>query len=157
MQTASVAINEIMDCIEMESDDLYYYLDRVTGETVMLDDEIIRHAENKTDPQDLPDWQKDVLESAISILADENNERFLPLPDSFDVHEWQIMADFAASQNDESIRDRLNKACHGSGAFRRFRSTVDQLGVEKQWFDFRTHCFRQKAIDWCEANNVPWH
>lgn len=90
------------------------------------------------------------------IEADENQQRFLPLPSRFDIDEWQMMADFAADIEDEAVRTQLTHACHGSGAFRRFKDAVRRLGVEQQWFAHRNRRYRQCTINWCDAHDLAW-
>ena len=46
------------------------------------------------------------------------------------------MADFAARQSDSGLRDRLEQAIEGKGAFRRFRDLVHTEGLAEQWGTF---------------------
>jgi hypothetical protein len=61
-------------------------------ETVSRD--LLRDAEEDTgeDP-DLPDWQKEEWEIAKRIVS---TDRFLRLPNKFDIHEWEIIAGLLA-------------------------------------------------------------
>ena len=51
---------------------------------------------------------------------------------------WLDMADFVQRQRDPGLRDRLERAIHGSGAFRRFRDLVHDEGLADQWDVFST-------------------
>jgi hypothetical protein len=51
---------------------------------------------------------------------------------------WQDMADFAARQRAADLRERLERAIRGSGAFRRFRDVVHAEDLAEQWHAFAT-------------------
>src|SRR5947208_17094464 len=64
----------------------------------------LRAAEEGEEPRFLPDWQKPEWEAAkIKVETD----RFLHLPTQFDIHEWQIMADFANEVESDRVRNDL--------------------------------------------------
>ena len=109
----------------------------------------------RDDDPSLPDWQRPLIEIARLIEADEDGERFLPLPNQFDANEWQMMIEFAAGAGDDTVRDELSRVCRGSGAFRRFKDAVHRLGVADDWYVFRNEGYRELAADWCCANEIP--
>ena len=43
------------------------------------------------------------------------------------------MADFAQRQREVGLRERLERAIHGTGAFRRFRDLVHDEALAEQW------------------------
>lgn len=49
---------------------------------------------------------------------------------------WRDMADFAARQRDEALRERLERALEGKGAFRRFGDLVHGEGLGSAWHLF---------------------
>lgn len=49
---------------------------------------------------------------------------------------WRDMAAFAERQRDPALRERLERALHGAGAFRRFRDLVHQEDLADQWYVF---------------------
>ena len=49
---------------------------------------------------------------------------------------WQDMADFTTAVRDPRIREVLEDAVHGRGAFSRFRRAIDQADLAAEW-----HCF----------------
>jgi hypothetical protein len=65
------------------------------------------------------------------------------------------MEDFTASLP-AAARDQLNHAMHGKGAFRRFKDTVIDLGIDQDWYAWRDAAYRKLAIEWCEDNNVKY-
>jgi hypothetical protein len=48
------------------------------------------------------------------------------------------MESFAERQHDPGLRERLERAIEGKGAFRRFRDLVHDEGVAEQWNVFST-------------------
>jgi Plasmid pRiA4b ORF-3-like protein len=85
-------------------------------------------------------------EIVAAALADEyavGEESVVDVEDGIWVHVvddgragWQDMADFAATVEDPQIRQTLEDAAHGKGAFSRFRRAVDRADLGIAW-----HCF----------------
>ena len=44
----------------------------------------------------------------------------------------------------------------GSGAFRRFKNAIRELGVENAWFEFRGAALEMMAIEWLEENGIAY-
>ncbi|MFD6897251.1 hypothetical protein ACFWB0_22265 [Rhodococcus sp. NPDC060086] len=51
---------------------------------------------------------------------------------------WRDMEAFAERQHDGALREQLERAIEGKGAFHRFRDLVDQEGIAEQWHVFST-------------------
>jgi hypothetical protein len=150
----TVHLNEIIDALEIPSDESLSCLDLDAGQVVTVSEYLLREAEEHGEEEpNLPDWQKAEWEIAKRIVS---TDRFISLPTKFDVHEWGIMQDFSHSVESDSIRGDLLRAIHGAGAFRNFKDTVRRLGVEPAWFAFRADALRQIAVDWCEENQILW-
>ncbi len=150
----TVRLDDIVEALEMLVDESPSYLDLDTGQVVSVSEDLLNEAEEPGDEEpDLPDWQKDEWEIAKRIVS---TDRFLELPTSFDVHEWEIMQEFSLSVESEGIREDLLRAIHGAGAFRNFKDTVRRHGIQTSWYTFRTQALRQIALDWCEENQIAW-
>lgn len=78
-----------------------------------------------------------VGEDAVPDL-DADPDRWLPVDLAGSRQGWQDMADFAARQHDVALRDRLERAIEGRGAFRRFRDEIHDEGLAEQWELFST-------------------
>ena len=150
---APVLLNDVVDALEMQFDEYSSYLDLDTGHVVTVSEDLLREAEESGDEQDLPAWQKDEWEIAKRIVS---TDRFQELPTKFDVHEWAIMQDFSRSVESDGIREDLLRAIHGAGAFRNFKDTVRQYGIDSAWFAFRREALAQIARSWCDDNQIPW-
>jgi hypothetical protein len=104
---------------------------------------------------DVLEWQEDQFEVAEARLADW--DRFEKLPTKHDIHEWEIMREFAESVEPERLSDELQNAIRGAGAFRYFKDTLRRYRREQDWYAFRAAALRQIAIDWCEQNGIEYN
>src|SRR5262249_31842212 len=150
----SVKIRDIVEALEMQFDESRNYLDKETGEVTTISFEVTALVEAGESPDTLPGWQQPEFKTAQ--LIHETTGRFLALPSKFDVHEWQIMEEFASSVEDEVLRDELLSAIHGRGAFRYFKDLIHRRGVKEDWYEFRAEALREIAVDWLEENGLTY-
>lgn len=54
------------------------------------------------------------------------------------------------------MADKLEHAIRGRGVFRRFKDTVDDIGIEQRWYDFEAQYYRKLAIDWCKTHGLEY-
>ena len=85
---------------------------------------------------------------------EEGSDRYLALPDSFDINEYEMMEHFLWYIKDDDARQALDRVMRGRGAFRRFRDKLHELGLEDQWYEYRQSQYERIARDWCEVNNI---
>jgi hypothetical protein len=140
----TVAMDDIMEALELATDETSSYVNSRTGEVVTVTHEDLRRAEDDS-VDDLRDWQKETVAQGKQVLA---SDEWLELPSKFDIHEWEIMNQFAAAQRRDSARQELLGAIRVSGAFRSFKNAVRRLGVEDQWFAFKQQALEELARDW---------
>ena len=146
-------LSAILEALEMQGDETHAFLDRQTGDVVVLSDEELRAAEDGDDWSDYPEWQRDNIEQANLVRAD-GGSRFVALPDRFEINEWEMMRDFALSVEDEAVSSALLDAIQGRGAFRYFKDQVQERGLAESWHEFRAGRYRQIASDWCEEHGL---
>ena len=137
-----VKLRDVVEALDLPSQDWRSYLNRdtgaivtVTGEGRLLDDE-----------------DSDAEETGEDLDSD----RFLALPDSFEVHEWLIMDRFALDRSNARQRDDLLDALQGRGAFRMFKSRIRSLGIENDWYRFRTCALEEIARGWLKSNQIEY-
>ena len=53
-------------------------------------------------------------------------------------------------------RDELLDSLRGRGAFRMFKSTIQQLRIEEEWLRFRDSAFEEIAKEWLESNGLEY-
>ena len=151
----TVQLKDIVEALEMQFDEASSFLDLDTGKVETVSQDLLSEAEESDDDEqpDLPDWQKPEWEIAKRIVS---TDRFKSLPTKYDVHEWEIMREFADSVEPEKISEELQNAIHGAGAFRYFKETLRRRGIEKKWFEFREEALKQIAREWCEDEGIAW-
>ena len=150
---AIVSLRDVIDEMEMMSDEATSYINRKTGELVTLTHEELALAEDPDEAADAPEWQKDILPKAREVVASGD---YLPLPGKFEIHEWSIMERFARSLTDVAVSDELQAAVHGRGAFRRFKDAVHRLGISDQWYRFRDGALEEIASEFLEAHGIAY-
>jgi hypothetical protein len=131
---------------------LFPFFDRQTGEVLLISDESLSLSEAEPEEIDLlPDWQKEEVELAVLIAS---TDRYLRLPTRFDVHEWNIMAEFCHQVRRDDIRERLLGVIHGNHAFRRFKDRIATHNLWKEWDGFRREALAEILRDWCEEEGI---
>lgn len=95
------------------------YLDLRTGD--VFDD-------SATDPM--------MVGEDVAIDVEDEPDRWLWIERTGSRAGWQDMADFARRQRDTALRERLERAIDGAGAFRRFRDLLHAEDLADQWRAF---------------------
>lgn len=137
----------------MTSSDVEAYIHRATGELAVITSMELQLVEDDMDPEDLPDWQQKALLDTQRVLYGED---FLKLPGSWDIDEHHIMRDFAISRPATRESNQLQHALRGSGAFRRFKETVANLGLRDEWFEYRDMVVAELAREWLERQKIAY-
>ncbi|RMW49440.1 hypothetical protein D6U18_06120 [Lactiplantibacillus pentosus] len=137
----SMKLDDLIDPFVNAEDGMIYYYRRSTDEIVVL-----------VNDQFADDDSNDKLAEAI----DDNRDDYVSFPTEIDIHDYQIMRDYVDQVADDRQRERLEQAISGRGAFRRFRSTIEQLGLLEQWYDFEAQAYHDMAVEWCHENDVPY-
>ncbi len=152
---AKVKLNELIFGMEIQSDEASAYLNRITGEVFVMEDRFLYLAEADEEEEEedsfRPSWEEEELERARAIVETDN---YLKLPTQWDVHEYQMMEQFIRSLEDEKVAGLLAVTIHGAGAFRRFKDSIYQLDLEKQWYDFRDNAYKEIAREWCREQCI---
>ena len=159
-----VKLQEVIDALEVMGDEMTHYLNKLTGEVVLVTDEQMSAAEKsaveeededeaRTGKLEDPAWWKEAVSQAREVLE---TDHFVALPDKFEIHEYQIMEDFCLSFKGRDVGEDLLRSIKGKGAFGRFKHGIYSLGVEKAWFQFRQEAFERIAIEWLEREGIPY-
>jgi hypothetical protein len=147
-----ISLREVIEAMETTNEDCVSYLDPETGEIITVTEEE-RHLVEEESLENVPEWQREMLPKIRAALE---SDRFLELPDRFDIHEWSIMDEFSRAQGSERIRQELADAIHGAGAFRIFRSAIRRLGLEQSWYQFRDEALAEIARNWLEEHKLSY-
>jgi hypothetical protein len=149
----TISLRKVVEELEAVNDAFRAYLQKETGEIVSVALENLGHAEEGDALEDFPDWQQAAIEEARQVLS---TDKYLPLPDAFEIHEYSIMEDFCYSVEDEKRRNLLLDKIRGRGAFGRFKDAIHQLGIAEAWYQFRDSALKDIAIDWLEAHSIAY-
>lgn len=153
MAAVTVKLSEVVEYMDLFSDEATSYINTKTGEMIMLTDEVVALVEDPESAADAPQWQKELLPKARKVLESGD---FIALPGKFEIHEWSIMDRFAQSLTDSAMSDQLDAALHGRGAFRRFKDAVRRLGFEDEWYRFRETALEEIAIEFLEDHGIAY-
>ena len=148
-----VKLQDVLDALNEAGAEFSHYLDKRTGEIFMITDDDMLAAEEDESLSDYPDWQQENILKAKEIL-DSND--FVQLPTEFDIHEYSIMERFAQEYEDSRTSAELLRSIKGKGAYRRFKNTLFDLGIQDAWSDFRQREFEEIAVSWLEEENIPY-
>jgi len=149
-----VKLDDVVEALDSATEELTYYLDKRTAEIVLITDEDIQAAEDDELISEYSDWQRDSILKAREVLGE--SEQFIPLPDQFEIHEYKIMEDFCRDFEDQQVGKELLRLVKGSGAFRRFKNAINEMGVNKAWYAFKQRELEKIAIEWLEENEIPY-
>ena len=131
---------------ETRLDDLASYLDLRTGK--------VHFVPTSSFDEDTAGDGEDILsEEAVDAgLA----EGWLLLVEPLESHEeYDSMVQFAGSVEDSRLRELLEVALDGRGAFRRFKDVVARWPKERErWYAFRDECLRNAMLKWLAAHEI---
>ena len=131
-----VKLNDVLDSLEMVSDEIDCYYNPKTGEFFMSN---IGELEN--------------------LNEDELDELFtesIILPTQYDIDEYSMMEEFAATVENQRLQNQLYISLNGSCAFRRFKDTCINFDIINDWYKFKNEKYKEIAIDWCKENNIEF-
>ena len=146
--------NAMEDVARMDMD---YYLDKETGEVIITSEETFGYAEEEDEDkirEDLPDWQKEDIKLAKDILF-KKPDRYICIPERPSYEGYNLMVEFAEKVDGELLREKLNIALDGKGAFRRFKNVIaDYPDYRGKWFKFRNEKLNKEVIEWLNSIGI---
>ncbi|MDJ0458620.1 UPF0158 family protein [Arthrobacter sp. NQ7] len=89
-----------------------------------------------------------------AIDVEEEPDRWLRLNRTGSGNGWQDMEAFAARQHDGTLRERLERAIEGKGAFRRFRDLIHAEDLTEHWNAYSTDRQMGRARDFLADNGI---
>jgi len=150
-----VQLSDIIEALEFTNSENAAYVNLKSGEIVILSESDMSAAEDDLNIENYPEWQKENIRVAKELILDDNKD-YIELPDDFEIDEYHMMQQFIESISDNQIAQTLSISIKGSGAFRRFKEHIYQLGIQEQWFRFKNNEYKQRAIQWCEENKIDY-
>ncbi len=168
-----VDMGELDTALNWGTSEWNYYLDLETGKVIGIDDETNRMLEelieemyDEQDTQitfleellqqrnDIRDWQKEILLEADRVDR-EFGQRYVSVEPDDPYQGYNDMDHFIATLDNEDLQDRLSRAIHGRGAFRRFKDLVARHpDVEEQWYAYKDARAKERLLRWLDENDI---
>lgn len=133
-----IPLSVIVDAIEATTDGWRQFYNIVTGEVDAI-----------------PSWDnvyinpEEYRETADKI--DESDD-YVELPTQRELHEYDIMERFAEGKGSE----RLLRALRGRKPFRAFKDRAIEIGLDQEYYAFRSAAYLDFAREWCRKNEIPF-
>jgi len=129
----------------------HWYLDRQTGAVIFRSDDFDSLDDDFEDDDD--DFEDDESEFRRAI-AEDKEDRYIPVP-SLGSHEgFRIMERFAASQEGR-VRGALLDALDRRRPFRSFKDALEDFPkVRAAWFGYHEERVREEALAWLESEGI---
>jgi hypothetical protein len=148
-----IRLKDVIQEMYVVGDEYRSFLNIRTGEFVTLSNEELGAAEEGENIEDFPEWQQEMIQKASEVLLTDD---YRELPSKFDIHEYSIMERFCYTVEDDELSRRLLNSIRGRGAFRYFKDTIHEYGIEQDWYEYREQAFKEIAIDWLERNKIAY-
>lgn len=151
MKKLKVDLDEIALIMELYDDfENITLFDTETGEIVSIPNELMSAVESGVEEefQNLPNWEKDLIETAESIISNESG-RYIDIPRKPSYEAYNLMVEFTSSVKDRLLKQKLDIALDGKGAFKRFKNVIsDYPDEEKRWFTFKNKKLCEEVVEW---------
>ena len=141
-----ISLQELSAALE-KTDILQGYVDTREGRILMIEEDVAASLDKAAQREEAH------MESVLAI--EEDWQRYVPLPNLYDMEIRSIMQGFAEKAPAET-RPALEGALCASSARRRFFHTVRSLSLEKVWREYLSMRLLVLAREWCEENDVAY-
>jgi hypothetical protein len=166
MKKLHINFNELQKAAEdAEREAFDYFLDRQTGEIIILSAEIIALAQEilsqsyeddiadyeDVEPDevpDIPEWMEDEIELALHVFLQEH-DRFERIPERKPADTYAAMKIFAETLENRQLGELLYQALDGQGTFRKFKNLLAPYPKERKlWHSFNARTVKNELVEW---------
>ena len=148
-----------------------YFLDRETGEVVILSEDIINKAEeilsrgydddiaeyDDVEPDEIPEvpeWMEDEVELALDVFMNEQ-DRYVRIPERSPVNTYAAMKAFIDTLDNLSLKEELLIALDGQGSFRKFKDLLGPFPKERKlWYGMNAKAARKEIEEWLSTTGM---
>jgi hypothetical protein len=164
-----VNLEDLKGAFDSAFDEMGHYLDLETGDVILITEEDRRQLEallEATDAEtieavneaiqndDIPEGEKDSLYNAAQVEFGYNS-RFIEIPQADSQPGYEDMEAFIEMVSSRHLRELLQVAIQGKGAFRRFKDVLATYPQERErWFRFHDERLHQRVLDWLEMEGI---
>lgn len=139
MRKVKTDLLELMDAFDNCRIGYQFYLDIKTGEILHISDE----------------WMDTNEIEEIYDRIESEPERYLDVPTDSSREGYRDMEAFAEIVEDRNLREKLEIALNGRGAFRRFKDVLFGYPEKrKEWFKFKDERLKRRVNEWLEVNKI---
>ena len=172
MKKLCIDFDELQKAIEdTERDAFDYFLDRETGEVVVLSAEIIERAEmilaasydediadfedvEQEELPDIPEWMEDEIELALEILMYEQG-RYERIPERKPADAYAAMKEFVDTLDNREVGQMLLRVLDGQGSFRKFKDIIGPFPKERKlWYRFNARASKKEIAEWLASIGI---
>jgi hypothetical protein len=152
MRKLTVDRTLFQEAFEMGDLDADAFLDSETGDVI-----IISHDEwHAIEDADYSETAEETLNTTLAEqVYNERDTRYLSIEKQDSREGYRDMQVFIADLDDDHVREVLETAIQGSGAFRRFKDVLYRHPeVQKAWFAFRDERIAMRMKRWFEYHDI---
>lgn len=153
-----VSIQKIVDELEMRFMDTTVYYNKITGETLNVQDDdfrIVEEEDFENNIEDYPEWQREHLKEVYDLIYNDI-DNYISLPNSFDIKDSDIMEKFIETVSNNGKKQQLESCMWQKGMYRKFKDKLIEIGLENTYYKFYDEKLKEIAIQWCKENNLEY-
>ena len=105
--------------------------------------------------ESIPDGDNGYVDRGVfAELAEkiDASDDYVRLPNQWDIHEYKIMESFAEEKNS----GELFRVLRGRKPYRHFKDRIIELGIDKEYYDFRHRAYYEISRRWCDDHGIPY-
>jgi hypothetical protein len=148
-----VSIKDVIGEMDLLVDGAKAFINKETGELITLLEEEISVVESGEEVNEIFECSDEAIIKAKTVLE---SDEYLPLPDKFEIHEYQIMKKFCYTIQNDDVQDELLYQIHGSGAFGRFKNTIHKYNIADKWYKYRQETLESIAEEWLKDKKIEY-
>lgn len=149
-----VDLNELISEMEVDFDEQTTFYHPKSGEFYTISDHAFAAVEGDESVISMHGIENEEIETAADIY--ENSSDYIEVPDRYEIDEYSMIEEFVASVENDKESRMLQIAIKGSGAFRRFKEMIHELGLDQDWYAFRDAGYKELAIKWCQMHGLEY-
>jgi hypothetical protein len=153
---------------EQGSHEMAFYLDSKTDSVLLIQGDARRRLDSLISEKgsleaalaavqtqiDPPEWQREQILDVAQVEWDDE-ERYLPIPQQDSSEGYRDMEAFVETVENGQLRELLEVALDGQGAFRRFKDVLYRYpDTRAAWFKFRDERVQRRMLDWLASEGI---
>ncbi len=153
-----VEIQKIVDELQMRFMDTTVYYNKITGETLNVQDDDFRIVEDddfENNIENYPEWQREHLKNVYDLMYNDV-DNYIALPSNFEIKDSDIMEEFIENVSNANKKRQLENCMWQKGMYRKFKDKLMDIVLENDYYEFYDEKLKEIAIEWCKENNLEY-